>query len=248
MDEERKEAIDKMRNPALMRAKEKAVALEAGEVATVKGSFGKVALLLLGLFAATGVSCFMTIGGRTVIALVLLTFGVSMYIAFHPQYTAELSAPYVVLEGIVLGQIVTIQERLHPGIGIQTLVITFVIAAIVAAAYMFHWVEVNQVFKSSTFLATIGIAIVYVIDLVLMLGFDMQVPMIHENNWKGILASVLVIYVAARNLVWDLDDICSLSAKGLPKYYEWYFGFSLVITLIWLYVEIAQLLRKIARL
>ena len=113
---------------------------------------------------------------------------------------------------------------------------------------MFHWVEVNQVFKSSTFLATIGIAIVYVIDLVLMLGFDMQVPMIHENNWKGILASVLVIYVAARNLVWDLDDICTLSAKGLPKYYEWYFGFSLVITLIWLYVEIVQLLRKIARI
>jgi uncharacterized YccA/Bax inhibitor family protein len=76
----------------------------------------------------------------------------------------------------------------------------------------------------------------------------MQVPMIHESNWKGVLASLFVISVAAMNLAWDFDEICTLSAKGLPKYYEWYFGFGVVVTLIWLYVEAMQLLRKITRI
>ena len=70
---------------------------------------------------------------------------------------------------------------------------------------------------------------------------------IHESNWKGVLASLFVISVAAMNLAWDFDEICTLSAKSLPKYYEWYFGFGVVVTLIWLYVEAMQLLRKITR-
>ena len=87
----------------------------------------------------------------------------------------------------------------------------------------------------------------YLIDLVLILGFDMRVPLIHEADWKGVLASLFLVGVAAMNLAWDFETICTLSAKGLPKYYEWYFAFGFVVTLIWLYLEALELIRKISR-
>ena len=234
-------------NPVFVVAERANVEAVAENPATAKGAFGKAALLLVALFIATGVSCFLTMEPRTWLTLALAAFGVGIVICRNPQYTATLAPLYVVLEGILLGQIALAEEKVYPGIAVQTLVVTFVIAAVVAAGYFFRWVEVNEAFKSRVFLVTAGIAAVYLVDLVLLLGFGMQVPMIHESNWKGVLASLFVISVAAMNLAWDFDEICTLSAKSLPKYYEWYFGFGVVVTLIWLYVEAMQLLRKITR-
>ena len=72
-------------------------------------------------------------------------------------------------------------------------------------------------------------------------------PLLHEANWKGILVSMFLVSVAAMNLAWDFETICTLSAKGLPKYYEWYFAYGLVITLIWLYLEAIRLIRNITK-
>ncbi|MBQ7416991.1 MAG: Bax inhibitor-1/YccA family protein [Acidaminococcaceae bacterium] len=248
MDAEKKENAGRSQNPAIAHVRKKNVALETGKAATAKGAFTKAVLMLAGLFIASGATCFLTISPRTLFLLVFAAFGVSIVICMKPQYTASLAAPYVVMEGMLLGQIATIQERLHPGVSVQTLLITLVIAALVALSYRFQWVMVNELFKSRVFLVTFGIATVYAIDLVLLIGFDKNVPMIHESDWKGILASLFVIYVAAMNLVWDFDDICVLTEKGMPKYYEWFFAFSLVVTLIWLYVEVTQLIRKILRI
>ena len=246
VNEKKKETL-RNENPVFIVAERANVEAVTENPATTKGAFGKTVLLLIALFIATGVSTFLTIEPSTWLKLALGAFGVGIVICRNPQYTATLAPLYVVMEGILLGQIALAEEKVYPGIAVQTLVVTFVIAAVVAAGYYFRWVEVNEVFKSRVFLVTAGIAAVYLVDLVLLLGFGMQVPMIHESNWKGVLASLFVISVAAMNLAWDFDEICTLSAKGLPKYYEWYFGFGVVVTLIWLYVEAMQLLRKITR-
>lgn len=247
MEEEKRKEKGRLGNPALNYAKDAAVALSGEETATTKGAFEKLGLLLIGLFIATGVSCYLSISGGALFVLVILALGVGWYICLLPQFTAALAPLYVVLEGVLLGQIAINEEELHPGIPLQTLLVTFVIAVFVAAMYFFNWVEVNEVFKSRVFLATFGILVVYIVDLVLLLGFNIRIPMLHESNWKGILASLFIISVAAMNLAWDFEEVCKLSAKGLPKYFEWYFAFGLIVTLIWLYLEAMDLLRKITR-
>ena len=243
-----KNELSRMKNPVLDRIKDLPVeGSSLLEKATAKGSYIKVVLLLLALFIATGVSWFMQISPRSILLLVIAAFSVGVFICRNPEYSPAVSPLYVVMEGTVLGQIVKIEESAYPGIALQTLIITFVIAAIVAAAYICKWIKVNEFFKSRVFLVTAGIAVVYLIDLVLILGFDMRVPLIHEADWKGVLASLFLVSVAAMNLAWDFETICTLSAKDLPKYYEWYFAFGFVVTLIWLYMEAMQLIRKISR-
>ena len=243
-----KEIFSRMNNPVLDQVKDLSVEeTSLLEKATTRGSYVKVVLLLLALFIATGVSWSLQITPRSVLLLVFAAFAVGVFICRNPEYSRAVSPLYVVMEGTVLGQLVKIEESAYPGVALQTLIITFVIAVIIAAAYICKWINVNDVFKSRVFLVTAGIAVVYLIDLVLIFGFDRQVPLLHEANWKGILVSLFLVSVAAMNLAWDFETIFTLSAKGLPKYYEWYFAYGLVVTLIWLYLEAMQLIRKITK-
>ena len=244
---EKKEKSSSIKNPVLDRIKDLSVEEDFIEKATVKGSYAKIVMLLLALFIATGISWQFEISIKSLFYLLFSAFGVGVFICRNPKYSPTVSPLYVVLEGMLLGQVGRIEESLHPGIALKTLIVTFVIAAIVAVSYMCKWVTVNEVFKSRVFLVTAGITIVYLIDLVLILGFDMRVPLIHEADWKGILVSLFLVSVAAMNLAWDFETICTLSAKKLPKYYEWYFAFGFVVTLIWLYMEAMQLIRKITK-
>ena len=246
--EKKKKDFSRMNNPVLDHVKDLPVEGDVlVEKATARGSYVKVVLLLLALFIATGISWFMQISPRSVLLLVFAAFAVGVFICRNPEYSPAVSPLYVVMEGTVLGQLVKIEESAYPGVALQTLIITFVIAVIVAAAYICKWINVNDVFKSRVFLVTAGIAVVYLIDLVLIFGFDRQVPLLHEANWKGILVSLFLVSVAAMNLAWDFETICTLSAKGLPKYYEWYFAYGLVVTLIWLYLEAMRLIRNITK-
>ena len=243
-----KNELSRMKNPVLDRIKDLPVEEDLlVEKATARGSYVKVVLLLLALFIATGISWFMQISPRSVLLLVFAAFAVGVFICRNPEYSPAVSPLYVVMEGTVLGQLVKIEESAYPGVALQTLIITFVIAVIVAAAYICKWINVNDVVKSRVFLVTAGIAVVYLIDLVLIFGFDRQLPLLHEANWKGILISLFLVSVAAMNLAWDFETICTLSAKGLPKYYEWYFAYGLVVTLIWLYLEAMRLIRNITK-
>lgn len=245
---EKKKETGRINNPVLDRVKELTMEDEALiEKASIQSSYGKIILLLLALFITTGVSWFFEISPRSMLFLAFAAFGVGLVICRYPQCAPAISPLYVVMEGVLLGQVVKIEESAYPGIAVQTLVVTFVIAVIVAASYILKWIMVNEAFKSRVFLVTAGITIVYLIDLVLILGFNMQVPLLHEANWKGILVSLFLIGVAAMNLAWDFETIHMLSEKELPKYYEWYFAFGFVVTLIWLYMEAMQLVRKITK-
>jgi len=113
-------------------------------------------------------------------------------------------------------------------------------------AYRSGLIRASENFKLGVVAATGGIALVYLIDLDLMF-FGMEVPFIHESGPLGIGISLVITAVAALNLVLDFDFIEKGAAQGAPRFMEWYGAFGLLVTLVWLYLEMLRLLSKIRR-
>ncbi len=164
--------------------------------------------------------------------------------AFKPT-VARFSAPvYAVLEGLALGGISAIMEASYPGIVFQAVSLTFAVFFSLLGIYKAGWIKVTEKFKMMVFAATAGIALVYFIDIILAL-FGIHIPMIHQGGFFGILFSLFVVGIAAMNLVLDFDFIEDAVRRGAPQYMEWYSAFGLMVTLIWLYIEILRLLAKL---
>jgi uncharacterized YccA/Bax inhibitor family protein len=172
--------------------------------------------------------------GGLVMALVTIFFKTAS------PYTAPV---YAVLEGFALGGLSALYETRQPGIALQAVGLTFGTFACMLAAYRFQIIRATERFKLGVVAATGGIAILYVVDLALTY-FGHPVAMIHEGGTGGILFSVFVVTIAALNLVMDFDFIEQGVARRSPKYMEWYSAFGLLVTLVWLYLEIVRLLGK----
>lgn len=171
------------------------------------------------------------------------TFIISLVIIFK-QTTAPYLAPvYAAGEGLLLGTLSAIFEVRFPGIVIQAVLGTAGVFTALLLAYKSKLIPVTENFRLGVVAATGGIALVYIIDMV-MRAFGVNVPFIHENGMVGIGISVVVVIVAALNLVLDFDFIEKGAESGAPKYMEWYAAFGLLVTLIWLYLEILRLLSK----
>ncbi len=171
-------------------------------------------------------------------------FIVAMVTVFNPQ-AARWSAPlYAILEGLFLGGISAIFEQSYPGIVFQAVSLTFGTALCLLLAYKSRLIKPTENFKLGVVSATGGIALLYFISLILGL-FHVNVPFIHQGGTFGIIFSIIVVVVAALNLVLDFDFIESGAAQGAPKYMEWYSAFGLLVTLVWLYIEILRLLAKL---
>lgn len=173
-------------------------------------------------------------------------FIVAMVTVFKPNI-ANITAPiYAILEGLVLGGISAFMETRYPGIVIQAVSLTFLIFFTLLAIYKTRVIKVTENFKLMVVSATSGIALLYFLNIILSLfGFDL--PFIHDGGLFGIIFSLVVIAIASMNLVLDFDFIESGAEKGAPKYMEWYASFGLMVTLIWLYLEILRLLSKARR-
>ena len=169
---------------------------------------------------------------------------VAMVTVFRPQW-APISAPvYAVLEGLMLGGIsVTVNAR-YEGLVSQAVFLTFGTLGGLLLAYRSGLVRVTENFKLGVFAATGGIMLVYLIGFV-MSFFGAHIPLIHESGMVGIGFSLVVVVVAALNLVLDFDFIEQGVARGAPRYMEWYAAFALLVTLIWLYLEMLRLLTKL---
>ncbi len=240
-----KESKKKSRNPAIRRVEEDAGTLLYTEGATTKGAAIKSMILLLLVFSSAGISFVNVIEVRSLITIIVMAFLTGLYLCFHPEMSSILAPVYALLEGVSLGQISAISEKAHPGIVLQALIITFGIAAMVIFVYSHEIFKINPIFTRTVFLVTGGIAFLYLVDLVLILGFGMNVPLIHDMGWKGILFSLFAIVVATSNLAIDYVEIRSLTEKGLPEYYEWYFAYGFMLSLIWMYLEVLRLERKL---
>jgi len=161
--------------------------------------------------------------------------------------TAPYLAPvYAVCEGALLGAISAFMEMRFPGIVIQAVLATGTVFLSLLLAYRSGLIKATENFKMGVVAATGGIFLVYLATFV-MGFFGMTVPYIHESGLIGIGFSVFVCIVAALNLVLDFDFIEKASERKAPKYMEWYAAFGLLVTLVWLYLEILRLLAKTRR-
>lgn len=165
-------------------------------------------------------------------------------ITVFKKHLAMYTAPiYAILEGIILGVISAFFEQRYPGIVMQAVGLTFGTFIALLAAYSTRLIKATENFKLGIAAATGGIALFYLASIVTGF-FGFQMPLIHDTGIFGIGFSVFVVIIAALNLVLDFDFIEQGVSMGAPKYMEWYSAFGLLVTLIWLYLEILRLLSK----
>jgi uncharacterized YccA/Bax inhibitor family protein len=158
---------------------------------------------------------------------------------------APITAPlYAIMQGLFLGGISGIFEHSYPGIVMQAVSLSISTLLVMLAVYQAGWVRATERFKWGVIAATGGIAIVYLASMVLGF-FGIHLSLITGNGFFSILFSCFVVAIAALNFVLDFDFIEQGSRARVPKYMEWYGAFALMVTLIWLYVEILRLLSKI---
>lgn len=157
---------------------------------------------------------------------------------------APLSAPlYAVMQGLFLGGISSIFEKSYPGIVMQAVSLSVATLLAMLVAYQAGWIKPTEGFKAGVLIATGGIALVYFVSIILGF-FNINVPFITGSSLFSILFSFFVVGIAALNFILDFDFIEQGSKAGVPKYMEWYGAFALMVTLIWLYIEILRLLAK----
>ncbi|MFW6248813.1 MAG: Bax inhibitor-1/YccA family membrane protein, partial [Bacteroidota bacterium] len=152
---------------------------------------------------------------------------------------------YSVLEGLFLGSISAIFESRFPGIVMQAVSLTFGTLFAMLFAYKSGIIKVTNKFRMGVVAATGGIFFAYMISFLLNM-FGLNIGFMHSNGPVGIIISLVVIVVAALNLVLDFDFIEKNASSQVPKYMEWFAAFGLIVTLVWLYIEFLRLLSIIA--
>jgi uncharacterized YccA/Bax inhibitor family protein len=161
-----------------------------------------------------------------------------------PRISPWTSPIYAVLEGLALGGISAVFEYIYPGIVLQAVTLTMGVLVFMLMLYASGMVTVSEKFKVAVIAATGAIALTYLVTI--LLGFfGITVPYIHGSGVIGIAFSVFVVVIASLNLLLDFDLIAQNAARGAPKYMEWYCGFGLLVTLVWLYLEVLRLLAKL---
>jgi uncharacterized YccA/Bax inhibitor family protein len=174
-------------------------------------------------------------------------FAVAMVTSFKKDWAAVTSPIYAVLEGLFIGGISLVMEQRFPGLVLQAVLLTFGVMFALLAAYQSRIIRPSETFKSVIVGATFGIVAVYLVSMVLQLFFHTEIPLINGSGPIGIAFSLVVVGIAALNLVLDFDFIENGVAAGAPKWMEWYSAFALTVTLVWLYIEILRLLSKMRR-
>jgi len=220
----------------------------AGQAMTIQGAVNKTAILLAILFV-----CANWVWGQALGVGIMpgFLFGglfgglIVAFITIRKKEWAPVTAPiYAALEGLFLGALSAIFERQYPGIVLQAVGLTFGTLGALLAAYTSGLIPVTQNFRLGVTAATGGICLMYLASFV-MSFFGASIPLIHSSGPFGIGFSVFVIIIAALNLVLDFDFIKRAAEGNLPKYMDWYAAFGLMVTLIWLYIEILRLLAKL---
>ena len=239
-------------NPALNRKTfEGGIARQMDERMTINGTVHKTAfLLMLAIVPAMWVwaQFFATKNPAVIMPYMIggLIGGlIFAMITIFKRTWAPVTAPmYAVLEGLFLGGISATFEAMYPGIVIQAVGLTFGTLFFLLFAYRSGMIKVTENFKLGVVAATGGIFFVYLISFVLGF-FGINVGFIHESGLMGIGFSMFVVVIAALNLVLDFDFIEHGAESGAPKYMEWRAAFGLMVTLVWLYLEILRLLAKL---
>ncbi len=229
-------------------------ATDAAHAMTINGAIGKTGILLA-LVALGGMLTWNMFGSFAYQGYVMPLFWVgliggfilALVISFKPHTASYLSPVYAVLEGLALGGISVILNAKFGGIALEAICLTVLVATLMLVLYRFRVIRATEKFRSVLILATISIAGFYLISFVLSF-FGIYSPLSLNSTapfWLTIGISVVIVVVAALNLILDFDFIERGSEYGLPKHMEWYAGFGLTVTLVWLYLELLRLLARI---
>jgi uncharacterized YccA/Bax inhibitor family protein len=234
-------------NPALSKKTFKNLTLDSSGVMTVEGTVNKTAIsmgiLLLSAYYtySNAIMSYIMIGfiGGFLLALVTI---------FKKEWAPTTVPIYAVLEGLALGGISKIYATsFEPGIVPQAIMLTLSILFALLFAYKAKIIQATENFKLGVFAATAGIGIIYLISFVMsFFGGGLPVMSPTNSSMLSVGFSLFVVVIASLNLVMDFDFIEEGAAKGAPKYMEWYGAFGLLVTLIWLYLEILRLLAKLS--
>jgi uncharacterized YccA/Bax inhibitor family protein len=241
----------KTANPALNVNSFRVDQAVSGEAMTLSGTVNKTGILLICVVATAAWSWnrfFHAPTSDTVLPLVAIGgiggFILALVTIFKKEWSPVTSPIYALLEGLALGGISAVFELRYPGIAMQAVGLTFGTLFVLLLAYRSGLIRVTEKFKLGVVAATGGIAVFYLIEFVLGF-FGVHFAAINGSGLLGIGFSVVVVIVAALNLVLDFDFIESGVNAGAPKYMEWYGAFGLIVTLVWLYLEILRLLAKL---
>ncbi|MCB8994563.1 MAG: Bax inhibitor-1/YccA family protein [Bacteroidales bacterium] len=220
------------------------------DVMTIQGTVNKTFILLALVMIGAGYTWKMMAEQNP--AMNIFLFGgaiggfITALITIFKKTWAPYTAPlYAILEGLFLGGISAIFNASYPGIVIQAVALTFGTLFALLFAYKTGIIKVTKNFRLGVVAATGGIAIAYLFSFILGM-FGVNIGFMHSNGTVGIIVSLVIVVVASLNLVLDFDFIETGANEGAPKYMEWYASFGLMVTLIWLYLEMLRLLSKLS--
>jgi uncharacterized YccA/Bax inhibitor family protein len=223
---------------------------------TVKGSIIKTFLLLAMAIFAASYTWYTVFNANNPSAVapwlwggLISGFVLALIICFVPKTAPYLAPLYAAAEGFALGAISAFFEAAFaesfPGIVLTAVSITLLTALVMLFCYQTGLIKVTNKLRSVIIIATISVGVFYFAVIIMNL-FHVATPFYHGASWLSIGISAVIVVIAALNLLLDFDFIEKGSQMGAPKYMEWYGAFGLLVTLVWLYLEILRLLSKIA--
>lgn len=221
---------------------------------TVKGTLNKFGFLMLMLIASSVFSWKYAEAGNNMMPMILISvfggFILALVMAARPHYSPYLAPAYALVEGMFVGSISAYFEYGkmaaggYSGIVFQAVGITFTVALMMYVLYRTGIIKVTQKFRAIITLATLSVAVFYMVAWILSL-FHIYIPFLYQNTAFGIGFSIVMVALASLNLLLNFDNIEKGAEMGAPKFMEWYSGFGLLVTLVWLYLEILNLLAKL---
>jgi uncharacterized YccA/Bax inhibitor family protein len=216
------------------------------QVMTLGGTVNKsLVAILITLLAAAWTWNDPTLG-RYYLPFIIGGFVTSLVLIFKKSWSPILVPIYALLEGAALGSISLLFNTAYPGVATQAVGLTVAVAVAMLFAYQSGWIRVSDKFRSCLIAATGGIALFYLVTFIAGFFTTAMNGLFMGNGMLSIGLSVVVTGVAALNLLLDFDFIANASSqRSLPKYMEWYGAFGLLVTLVWLYMEILRLLAKL---
>ncbi|HVS96999.1 MAG TPA: Bax inhibitor-1/YccA family protein [Puia sp.] len=225
------------------------------EVMTVRGSIQKFGFLMLMVLAGAAYTWKLYYSFKVPTMMTLMMVGVfggmicAFATIFFPKLARYLSPVYGLLEGFALGGISAFVndafKTKYPNIVLSAVLLTFGVAFAVFLLYNFRVIRATNKFRAVILSSMIGIAIFYFIDIILGF-FGIRIPFMQfgDNSMIGIVVNLFVVVIAALSLVLNFDQIETGEQMGAPKYMEWYGAFGLLVTMVWLYLEILQLISR----
>jgi uncharacterized YccA/Bax inhibitor family protein len=248
-------ALFKSSNPALQEKSYEGTIFQGitdQEVMTVKGTMNKLGFLILMMIGSTVFSWSQFYKGSDPLPLMLTgVFGglaLAIVMAVKKSWSPYIAPAYAILEGLFVGSVSAYYDYAYPGLPMQAVALTLLVTLVMYLIYRYRIIKVTGKFRMVVVIATSALALFYLIQWITYLALGTPVgSFTNAATPLGIGFSIVVVCLAAFNLLLNFDTIEKGVEMRAAKYMEWYSAFGLLVTLVWLYLEILRLLSKFSR-